>query len=629
MRPLLLLLPACAIETGLTEETPEALPGGDSGVVPDTQEPETPPCALTLAAAGEIAQVSVCLAPTVVVTEPWSVELEWQWSGGEADGEVHHVIAMPAVGNLTDDDGDGRISETDVPDVVFVAGVPGDWADARSRLVVLDGATGEEHWSRTGFYWLSGVALADVDADGEIEIVTTDSDRHPVVVSAAGEVEWTASVTMRDPQNARDYPAPMVADLWGDGSPEVIFDVFILDGATGALVTELSREGSQYTIPTIGDPDLDGIQEIILYNRMFEPDGTEVWQSSMVESKGFWSAIVNTDDDDEGEVVMLGGGQLGVYDPDGTVLLEVEVASSQPGPPCVADFDGDGQAEIAWANSTSLRLYELDGTEVWARCIVDDSGLAGCSGYDVNGDGAYEVLYADEQTFTIYDGTSGSAKYTYTEHTSATVWEYPVVADIDGDLSAEIVFASNDTQETGGWAGITALGHPESGWLASGPTWHVHDFSVTNINPDGSVPASPEPPWLAYNVYRARPAMDRDMGMDLIVTITDICADGPEPDDLVRIAVQVANQGVWTVPDGVPVAAFGTDGASLSLGGLANTDEAIPTGIAAAGMELTMPRASLGTDGITVRVDELGAGVGVIEECDEANNATSWSGTLP
>ncbi len=628
-----LLLTGCLLETGLNQETPAELPG-DSGVdTLDTQAPDPSPCALSLAEAGTVETDKACEAPTLLITEPWDVALEWQWAGVTDDEAVRHVIAMPAIGNLTDDDGDGLVTESDVPDVVFIAGDPSDLLGTRSRLVVLDGATGEEHWSLAGFYWLSGVALADVDSDGEVEIITTDINRHPIALSADGTVEWIASgVTMSEPYDAQDYPSPQVADLWGDGSPEVVFDAFIIDGATGALVSELFREDgktTRYTIPTIGDIDRDGVQEIVFHNRLFEPDGTEVWQSRMVEEKGFWSAIINYDEDDDGEVVMIGGGLMGIYDPDGTVLSEVEVASNQPGPPCVADFDGDGAVEIAWANSTSLRLYELDGTEIWARSIEDATGLSACSGYDVNGDGAYEVLYADEQTFGIYDGTSGSAKYVYFEHASNTVWEYPVVADIDGDLSAEIVFASNDPQESGGWSGITALGHANQGWLASGPTWHVHDFAVTNINPDGTIPTSPPPSWLEYNIFRARPAMDRRMGMDLTVEITDVCADGDAPDDLVRIAVQLSNRGVYTVPSNVPVAVFANDSASLNFAGLASTEEPIAPGVAAAGMMLTMPRADYTAEGITVRADELGAGVGIVAECDETNNAAAWTAALP
>ncbi len=616
---------ACS-EYSIQQEEPTPLQGTDTAP-PDSAPPQQEACALTLAPAGTVDMLKKCIAPTVVVADPWSVELEWQWAGAAANEEVRHVIAMPAIGNLTDDDGDGLITEVDVPDVVFIAGRPSDYFDADSRLMVLDGATGEEHWSMTGLYWMAGVTLADADSDGAVEILTINSDRQPVMISATGEVEWTASVVLSKGQDAQQYPSVLVADLWGDGSPEVIADVYVLDGRTGALLSELSRDDTTpYTLPTIGDIDQDGEQEIVLGSQCFSPDGTVEWTSTIAGDYGHWSVIADVDGDSGGEVVMIGAGLMGIYDGDGTELLLTEVAADQPGPPCLADFDGDGAAELAWANSTELVVYELDGTPVWQSSIVDESGLAACSGYDVNGDGAYEVLYADEQTFTIFDGLSGQARYTYSDHTSGTVWEYPVVADIDGDLSAEIVFASNDTFSTGGWSGITALGHSEEGWLASGPTWHVHDFAVTNINPDGTVPITPDPPWQVYNIYRARPAMDRDMGMDLEVEITDICFDGCAPEDTVHLAVQVSNRGVWPVPAGLPVSVFSNTDSSLRFISLAYTDAPIGAGASAAGMELTLQVADLGTDGITVRADELGAGFGIIEECDEDNNADQWSG---
>ena len=165
----------------------------------------------------------------------------------------------------------------------------------------------------------------------------------------------------------------------------------------------------------------------------------------------------------------------------------------------------------------------MDGTVRWSQFINDASGLAACSGYDVNGDGAYEVLFADEHQFYIMDGTTGTILYSIWGHASGTIFEFPVVADIDNDGSAEIVISSNNFRQGGsGWAGITVLGHLGSGWAKSGPTWNVHDFAVTNINQDGSVPTIPDPPWTAHNVYRARPTHDA-LAIDMWADITDIC----------------------------------------------------------------------------------------------------------
>jgi len=65
----------------------------------------------------------------------------------------------------------------------------------------------------------------------------------------------------------------------------------------------------------------------------------------------------------------------------------------------VADFDGDGQAEIGWGENHSFYMYELDGTAQWTQTFQTTSSLAGCSGFDVDGDGAYEALFADEENF--------------------------------------------------------------------------------------------------------------------------------------------------------------------------------------------------------------------------------------
>ena len=55
------------------------------------------------------------------VTDPWNARIEWQYT---TTGNSMGVIVMPAVGNLTDDNGDGRIDENDMPDVAFSKPAP-------------------------------------------------------------------------------------------------------------------------------------------------------------------------------------------------------------------------------------------------------------------------------------------------------------------------------------------------------------------------------------------------------------------------------------------------------------------------------------------------------------------------
>jgi hypothetical protein len=266
-------------------------------------------------------------------------------------------------------------------------------------------------------------------------------------------------------------------------------------------------------------------------------------------------------------------------------------------------------------------MYELDGTPVWSSSIVDQSGLAGCSGYDVDGDGALEVLYADEQSFRILDGRTGRQNFVNGSHRSGTVFEYPTVADIDHDGHAEIVISSNNYG--GGWGAVTAFEHAGAGWPAAGSTWGVHDFAITNINANGSIPAHPEASWLVYNVYRARVASDTQSPPDLIAEITDACvADctyGP-----IKLSVQVGNVGGENVPAGTYLSLYANEGATRRwIGRWAMP--AIPARQSLDGFEIQLRPEDLGAEGFIAVIDDDGTGNGVVEECDEDNNSDDWT----
>ena len=161
--------------------------------------------------------------------------------------------------------------------------------------------------------------------------------------------------------------------------------------------------------------------------------------------------------------------------------------------------------------------------------------------------------------FYIFDGSTGAVLFSQGGHASGTIFEYPIVADIDNDDSAEIIISSNNFRFGGvGWAGITVFGHLGDGWAKSGPTWNVHDFAVTNIYSDGSVPLSPEPPWQLYNVYRARPTEDAS-AIDLKAEIVEICYAGCDPESIVRVAGQPINVGPSSVRANIPLSLYRKD----------------------------------------------------------------------
>ena len=620
MRPFLLLLwPGCVeYEIGKGEDVQT---GDDTDVVPDESSPtpddsdlqESVPqsCEVSLADAGTVDLVEECAATTSSggeVSDPWNAAIEWQYTSAG-----YGVIVMPAVGNLTDDNADGVVDESDTPDIAFTT-----WY--ANTLVVLSGDTGAEIFEIPGYDGQGGTTIADVDKDGLPEVIAFQSGYKIAAVSSTGTVKWTSATFT----GMSMYPQPTVADLDEDGDVEVIGDIGVVDGATGRTLATLTGITSSWRTPIAADLEQDGKQEIILGNVVYDHTGARKWANSGTGA-GDFGAVADVDGDVGGEVLFASGSTLYVHDDDGALLNSFSIPGTNPGPICVADFDGDGAVEVAVPANNWISVFEIDGTLLWRSAINDSSGLAGCSGYDVNGDGAYEVLYADQNNLYIYDGVSGVVNYQNGNHDSATVWEYPVTADVDNDGSAEIIIASNN----GTWQGITVFGHAGDGWPKSGTTWGTHDFAVTNLNVDGSVPTVPEASWLAYNVFRARPSVDDAFAArsDLVVEITDQCVSTCDAGGTVQVAWQVYNQGAEDVAAGAEITLYMVSGGvetafvTLSL-------DAIPAGTALEGRTFEFGVEEIGTDGYAIRVDDDGAGVGIVGECDEDNNAAVYADAI-
>jgi hypothetical protein len=92
---------------------------------------------------------------------------------------------------------------------------------------------------------------------------------------------------------------------------------------------------------------------------------------------------------------------------------------------------------------------------------------------------------------------------------STTRFDYPVIADVDGDGHTEIVTAQNDHTDNGcqptdvanhhetvsfkSTHGVTvwsdAVQSDKKRWAGSRPIWNEYSYSINNVNDDGTVPA--------------------------------------------------------------------------------------------------------------------------------------------
>src|SRR5690606_37884161 len=102
---------------------------------------------------------------------------------------------------------------------------------------------------------------------------------------------------------------------------------------------------------------------------------------------------------------------------------------------------------------------------------------------------------------------------------SGTVYEYPVVADVDMDGHAELLVVRSNEPDL---PLLTVIGHAGAGFAPAGVAWPLHDYAVTNATPEGRVPQAAPLYWVEHNTYRARPVIDASP-IDFAVEIVDVC----------------------------------------------------------------------------------------------------------
>ena len=536
--------------------------------------------------------------------------------------EPGHIFTTPVVGNLTDDDGDGDIDSDDVPDIVV--------SNTDGRLSVLSGDDGSIHWG----YDLGGAApstaaIGDLDKDGIPEVVAA-STAGIVALRASGRVYWTAQ-----PSGLGNQPicgGPGLYDLDGDGAVEVVLGRLILEGTTGTLFGEgehgygsgygledyftMGRTSGVAAFGVAADIDLDGQLELVTGNALYRKDGSTVWFN---ETNDGFVAVGNFDDDDFGEIVSTHTGDVSLLDDDGTVLWEDEYTGVTIGPPTVADFDGDGLPEIGVAGNGVYVVIEHDGQLKWSNATQDfSSGFTGSSVFDFEGDGKAEVVYADENDVWIYDGTTGAVRLQETRHSNATCSEYPVIADVDNDGHAEIIFTSS--YESDDVQGVSVIEDEDDSWRPARTIWNQHGYSITNVNDDGTIPQNPEVNWLSYNSYRSGD-MSIDAGgsfADALLEHAEICMNDCD-EGYLQVVVRVGSGGVLDLPAGVSVSLYSLQGARAVFLESRQTEAALAPGETTLAMVFRIDPAMVPEGRIRVRVDDEN-GLGLVDECHEDNN---------
>lgn len=578
----------------------------------------------------------------VPVFGDFETTLEWSATTSTDAPDCFHPISTPVVVDL-----DGDL----VPEVVSSMACDEDWQ--RGVLRAFRGDDGTPLWSASDpALQLNGrtsIAAGDLDGDGRPEIIGVQySTTRVLAFRADGTLLWSST----NPDGSAFYVgagfdngAPTLADLDQSGTPEIILGAVVLD-ASGVLVWQRDlggREGTNSTyvggIAAVADLDGDTIPEIVTGRRAYRNDGTAYWTSSAPDG---YPAIAQLDADVQPDVALVASGNVYVIDGSTGAIEFGPIAlpgGGIGGPPTVADFDGDGMPEIGVAGAGSYTVYDLaeaDGV-LWSQPTQDfSSNTTGSSVFDFEGDGAAEVVYADECYMRVYRGTDGSVLLAVPS-TSSTIHEYPLVADVDADGNSEIVIVANDRNATlrtqclsadpswdGARRGIFVYGDARDQWVRTRRVWNQHAYHVTNVTPAGEIPRIEADNWSVpgLNNYRQNAQGDGVFNApDLKVLALEVNLSGCPSSAVLR--ARVSNEGSLGVVAGVPVAFYrGTSADPAQLIGVALTSVPLLPG-ATTVVEMIAPLTGAAPYAFLAVVDDDGAGAGIVTECDEDDNAAS------
>lgn len=373
-----------------------------------------------------------------------------------------------------------------------VADLDGDGAreviGAAYTVFVIDGSTGVliDSLDPVGGRSWPGVVVADVDADEALEIVTAHGQGYVYVFNWDAGTDSLTTAWSKRPSTG-ELRGLAVADLDGDGTLEIVVSAAIAnrtntwvyehDGALRAGWPQLDNDsgyaaGVYNDNVALGDIDGDGAGEIVVpsdvhYICAYNPDGVQLQANALYGDKawgkvGIW--------EDLGVEIRGWGACNGVR-------TESYRTNFADGPAVICDVNGDGTLEVVATGNVydchagyppskynGVYIFNADrsrfntGSHNWQTVPIDtgaplvedyniiESVQPNAAVADLDGDGEKEIVYSS------YDGRVHAFWLDKTEHHHWPFSVYtdgdfrfasePVVADLDNDGTAEVIVGS-------------------------------------------------------------------------------------------------------------------------------------------------------------------------------------------
>jgi hypothetical protein len=495
-----------------------------------------------------------CLPP-----QTFTPVTKWDWQGGTTQPDSKNVAMAPIVLNLDDDNGDGRIDENDIPEIIFTSCRSSECCinclnvmdfstmdlAGKGMLRAVHGKDGSAFWNVTDPNLALGettqIAGGDIDGDNVPEIIAVKRSFQKgsgdtgmtgkyksgklLVFNNFGQLLFETEEWTGDPDAVEFTSAPTLGDLDSDGKVEIVFErtVFRNDGTKWFDMAKSGNDGHG-SMPSLSDLNGDGFLEIVSGKYAFKNDGTPYWTASQKYNGP--TMILDTDADGLPDVVLRDS-------PQSFVILDATTGTKKYGPvtwppppkdsegndqsicsaPMAgADLDGDGAPEIIVPAGDKIYAFKANGTKMWEQPINDYGGQCGAAGvgaFDFSGQGKYSAVYHDTSHMYVFDGPTGNKLYDAPRN-SSTIWETPVIADVDNDGHADFVMTNeNGFLGIGVVAGIRVLSNTGNNWPATRRIWNQHSYHISDVNDNGSIPRVEQPSWKTNNSWRAQKPLCR------------------------------------------------------------------------------------------------------------------------
>ncbi|MDR0799542.1 MAG: FG-GAP-like repeat-containing protein, partial [Dysgonamonadaceae bacterium] len=341
--------------------------------------------------------------------------------------------------------------------------------------------------------------FTDFNHDGWPEICVRnkiyDAATGKLLKTASGGSNVGASWAHFSHSTGRTLSSPIAADVMGDANLELILgnEIYSVNIQSRTDTTQNSITRIAYHAPPAnlaGYPAIpnDGHAQVADFNGDGHLDILITLRNVAPSAGGTTSGYV-----------------WDVYN--GTVSTPFQITTKMSGKsfPLITDMDNDGLLEIAIMTAVNedtdyIRCYKYNPSSrtfslFWKLHPDEDSYSNAMTAFDFNQDGLLELLITDQKEVRIFNGSGKShitgndtlniyqlAAFPFVE---TTIMQIPVIADVDDDGSAEVLFCSGNTVNT-----LRSI-DPNSPWAPARGVWNQYVYNPIYVNEDLTIPPYP------------------------------------------------------------------------------------------------------------------------------------------